>query len=36
MIGPASMIVTGMLFAGMDLKSIFTNKKVYFISNFSG
>ena len=32
MIGPASMIVTGMLFAGMDLKQIFTNKKVYFIS----
>ena len=30
MIGPASMIVTGMLFAGMDLKQIFTNKKVYF------
>ena len=29
MIGPASMIVTGMLFAGMDLKQIFTNKKVY-------
>ena len=27
MIGPASMIVTGMLFAGMDL-----NKRVYFIS----
>ena len=26
------MIVTGMLFAGMDLKQIFTNKKVYFIS----
>lgn len=32
MIGPASMIVTGMLFAGMDLKQIFTNKKVYFVS----
>ena len=32
MIGPASMIVTGMLFAGMDLKQIFTNKKVYFIT----
>ena len=32
MIGPASMIVTGMLFAGMDLKQIFTNKKVYFIA----
>ena len=32
MFGPASMIVTGMLFAGMDLKQIFTNKKVYFIA----
>ena len=32
MIGPASMIVTGMLFAGMDLKQIFTSKRVYFIS----
>ena len=32
MIGPASMIVTGMLFAGMDLKQIFANKRVYFIS----
>ena len=31
-IGPASMIVTGMLFAGMDLKAIFANKRVYFIS----
>lgn len=30
MIGPASMIVTGMLFAGMDLKAIFANKRVYF------
>ena len=32
MIGPASMIVTGMLFAEMDLKAIFANKRVYFIS----
>ena len=32
MIGPASMIVTGMLFAGMNLKEIFANKRVYFIS----
>lgn len=32
MIGPASMIVTGMLFAGMNMKDIFTNKRVYFIS----
>lgn len=32
MIGPASMIVTGMLFAGMNLKQIFTNKRVYFIA----
>ena len=30
MIGPASMIVTGMLFAGMDFKQIFANKRVYF------
>ena len=32
MIGPASMIVTGMLFAGMNMKDIFANKRVYFIS----
>lgn len=32
MIGPASMFVTGMLFAGMNLKQIFANKRVYFIS----
>ena len=32
MIGPASMFETGMLFAGMNLKQIFANKKVYFIS----
>lgn len=32
MIRPASMFVTGMLFAGMNLKQIFTNKRVYFIS----
>ncbi len=32
MIGPASMIVTGMLFAGMNLKQIFANKRVYFVS----
>ena len=32
MIGPASMIVTGMLIAEMNLKSIFENVKVYFIS----
>ena len=32
MIGPASMIVTGMLFAGMTLKQIFANKRVYFIT----
>lgn len=31
MIGPASMIVTGMLFAGMNLKQIFANKRVYFV-----
>ena len=32
MIGPASMFVTGMLFAGMNMKQIFANKRVYFIS----
>lgn len=32
MIGPASMIVTGMLFAGMNLKTVFLNKKVYFVT----
>lgn len=32
MIGPASMIVAGMLFAGMNLKQIFADKKVYFVS----
>lgn len=32
MIDPASMIVTGMLFAGMNLKQIFANKRVYFIT----
>ena len=32
MIGPASIIVTGMLFAGMNMKDIFANKRVYFIS----
>lgn len=32
MIGPASMIVTGMLFAGMDLKKIFSDRRVYFVS----
>lgn len=34
MIGPASMIVTGMLFADMDFKQIFANKRVYFVSFF--
>ena len=33
MIGPASMIVAGMLFAGMDLKKIFGNTRVYIISS---
>lgn len=32
MIGPASMIVAGMLFAGMNLKEIFADKQVYFVS----
>ena len=34
MIGPASMIVTGMLFACMYFKQIFANKRVYFVSFF--
>lgn len=34
MIYPASMIVTGMLFAGMNFKQIFANKRVYFVSFF--
>lgn len=32
MLGPASMIVTGMLIAEMNLRNIFENVKVYFIS----
>ena len=32
MIGPASMTVTGMLFAGMDFKQIFASKRVYFVT----
>ena len=32
MIGPASMIVTGMLFAGMDFRQIFANKRIYFVT----
>lgn len=32
MIGPASMIVTGMLFAEMDFKQIFASKRVYFVT----
>ena len=32
MLGPASMIVTGMLIAEMSLKSIFTNGRIYFIT----
>lgn len=32
MIGPASMIVTGMLIAEMNLKNIFENRRVYFVS----
>lgn len=32
MIGPASMLVTGIIFAGMDFKEIFANKRVYFIT----
>lgn len=32
MIGPASMIVTGMLIAGMDLKATFSRGRVYWIA----
>ena len=32
MVGPASMIVTGMLFAGMDFRQIFANKRIYFVT----
>ena len=32
MLGPASMIVMGMLIAEMSLKSIFTNGRIYFIT----
>ena len=31
MIGPISMIMLGMIFAGTDLKKIFVNKKIYLI-----
>lgn len=32
MIGPFGMLITGMIVAGMDLKQIFTSKKVYVIT----
>ena len=32
MVGPASMIVTGMLFAVMDFRQIFANKRIYFVT----
>ena len=32
MIGPLSMIVTGMLIAEVNLKDIFTNKRVYLVT----
>ena len=32
MVGPASMIVTGMLFTGMDFRQIFANKRIYFVT----
>ena len=32
MVGPASMIVTGMLFSGMDFRQIFANKRIYFVT----
>ena len=34
MIGPLGMLITGMIVAGMDLKQIFTSKKVYVITFF--
>ncbi|RGY98441.1 AEC family transporter [Clostridium sp. AM58-1XD] len=32
MIGPICMIVTGMLIGNMDLKAVFSNKRIYFIT----
>ena len=32
MIGPLSMIVTGMIMAGVSFKEVFTNKRIYLIS----
>ena len=32
MIGPLSMIVTGMLIAGVDLKKVFTNKRIVLVT----
>lgn len=34
MIGPASMMVAGMLTANMDFKSMFLNKRIYFVLAF--
>lgn len=34
MIGPLGMLITGMIVAGMDMKQIFTSKKVYLITFF--
>ena len=34
-IGPVSMIVTGMLIAGMNLRDIFTNRRVYVVETVS-
>jgi predicted permease len=34
MIGPMGMLITGMIVAGMDMKQIFTSKKVYVITFF--
>ncbi|CZR00453.1 auxin efflux carrier [Trichococcus palustris] len=34
MIGPMGMLITGMIVAGMDMKKIFTSKKVYVITFF--
>ena len=32
MIGPASMIVTGMLLAQMSLRQVFANRRIYFVT----
>ncbi|PTQ83659.1 hypothetical protein C8U37_11370 [Trichococcus patagoniensis] len=34
MIGPLGMLITGMIVAGMDMKQVFTSKKVYVVTFF--